>query len=177
MKQIMQKIYNKLIWISFKFMHPNTVAKKVGVKFGKNCNFRTKEFGSEPYLIRVGNNVHTSLNVSFLTHDGSVHVIRTLYDEYNNIDILDEIVIADNVFIGHSVILLPGTKIGSNVIIGAGAVVKGVVESNSVYAGIPAKYICSIEEYIQKNNERFTNTKHMSAEEKKHYLVTNLKGK
>ena len=47
-------------------------------------------------------------------------------------------------------VILPGTVIGNNTIIGAYAVVSGKLESNSVYAGNPARRICSIEEYIQK---------------------------
>ena len=51
-------------------------------------------------------------------------------------------------------VILPGTSIGDNVIIGAGAVVSGKVESNSVYAGNPAKRICSINEYICKREKK-----------------------
>ena len=174
MNKIIEKIYRKIIWISYKFMHPNKVAKKVGVKFGDNCNFRTREFGSEPYLITIGNNVHTSVNVSFVTHDGSVSVLRFLNEKYKDIDILDTINIGNNVFIGHSVIILPGTKVGNNVIIGAGSIVKGVLDSNAVYAGIPAKYICSLEDYIARNKQKFTHTKHMSAEEKKDFLLSKM---
>ena len=171
MKKIVEKIYNKIIWIYYKLINPNKVAKLRGVRYGKNCNFRTKEFGSEPYLIKVGNNVCTSLNVTFITHDGSVNILRYLYNEYKDIDILDQIIIGNNVFIGHSVILLPGTTIGDNVIVGAGSIVKGKLLSNSVYAGVPAKFICTLEEYINKNKNKFTNTKHLSPKEKKEFLI------
>lgn len=50
-------------------------------------------------------------------------------------------------------VVLPGTTVGNNVIIGAYAVASGYLESNSVYAGNPAKRICSIEEYIQKREK------------------------
>ncbi len=50
--------------------------------------------------------------------------------------------------------MLPGVKIGNNVIIGAGAVVTKNVPSNSVYVGNPAKYICTVEEYIEKCRAR-----------------------
>ena len=46
-------------------------------------------------------------------------------------------------------------SIGDNVIIGAGSVVSGKVESNSVYAGNPAKKICSLEEHKNKLAKRF----------------------
>ena len=63
--------------------------------------------------------------------------------------------IGNNVFIGMRSIILQGTNIGDNVIIGAGSVVSGKVESNSVYAGNPAKKICSLEEHKNKLAKRF----------------------
>jgi len=58
--------------------------------------------------------------------------------------------IGNNVFIGQKSIILCGSIIGDNTIIGAGSVVTGIVEGNSVYAGNPAKKIMTIEEYAQK---------------------------
>ena len=47
-----------------------------------------------------------------------------------------------------------GSHIGNNVIIGAGANVNGVIPDNSVVLGNPAKVVCSIDEYVDKNKER-----------------------
>lgn len=52
-------------------------------------------------------------------------------------------------------IILMGANIGDNVIIGAAAVVFGKVEANNVYAGNPAKRICSLDEFYQKRKGRF----------------------
>lgn len=60
------------------------------------------------------------------------------------------ITIAENVFIGLRVTILPNTVIGRNYIIGAGAVVKGNIPEGSVVVGNPAKVICSIEDYKKK---------------------------
>jgi len=49
------------------------------------------------------------------------------------------IFIGRNVFIGANCILLPGTIISDNVIVGANSLVKGKLESNAIYAGIPSK--------------------------------------
>ncbi len=54
-------------------------------------------------------------------------------------------------YIGHGATILCNTRIGDNVIIGAGSVVSGDVAANSVFAGVPAKYICSIEEFKDKH--------------------------
>ena len=154
-----------------KLQSPNTVARKDGVIFGHHCNFRTKNFGSEPYLIEIGDFVTTSRDVDFVTHDGAVSVLRHLYPEYQKIDLIDKIVIRNNVFIGMGAILLPGTYIEDNVIVGARSLVKGRLEANSVYAGIPARRICSLDDYLNKNKHRFIYTKHLSAKEKKETIL------
>jgi acetyltransferase-like isoleucine patch superfamily enzyme len=44
-------------------------------------------------------------------------------------------------WIGHSAIILPGTTIGRNVVVAAGAVVRGVVDDNAVVGGSPARVL------------------------------------
>ncbi len=75
------------------------------------------------------------------------------YDPISNV--IDEtnpqlLRIGDNVFIGMNAIILKGSTIGSNVVIGAGSVVTCDCESESVYAGVPAKKIMSLEQYYKK---------------------------
>ena len=149
----------------------NKLAKLVGVNFGKNCIFMTRAWGSEPYLIHMGDNVNTSSGVSFITHDGSVYVIRKLFPEYKKVDLFGQIVIGNNVFIGINATILPNTQIGDNVIIGAETLVKGNLKSNSVYAGIPMRYICSIEEYLHKHKNNFDNTGDFPPDRKKSFLL------
>ena len=50
--------------------------------------------------------------------------------------------------------VLPNVTIGDNVVIGANSTVTKDIPSNSVYAGNPAKFICTIEEYIEKNKRK-----------------------
>lgn len=52
-------------------------------------------------------------------------------------------------------IILPGTTIGHNCIIGAGSVVGGEYPDNVVIAGNPAKIICTLDEYYQKRKARW----------------------
>lgn len=49
--------------------------------------------------------------------------------------------IGENVWIGSHVCVLAGSNIGSNVVVGAGAVVHGSLESGWFYGGVPAKPI------------------------------------
>ncbi len=61
-----------------------------------------------------------------------------------------KVVIGNNVFIGTKALILKGVTIGDNVVIAAGSVVTSDCESNSVYAGVPARKISSIEDYYKK---------------------------
>ncbi len=45
--------------------------RKTGVTIGKGCIVdKSAIFGSEPWLIRIGDNVRITKNVQFITHDG-----------------------------------------------------------------------------------------------------------
>ncbi len=54
-----------------------------------------------------------------------------------------EVVIGDDVWIGHRVMILPGVHIGNGCVIGAGAVVTRDIPDYAVAGGVPAKVIRS----------------------------------
>ena len=56
----------------------------------------------------------------------------------------------NNVYIGINVTILRGVTIGKNTIIGACSLVNHSCEPNSVYAGVPARKICSLDEWKEK---------------------------
>ncbi|MGR5167022.1 acyltransferase [Vibrio astriarenae] len=152
-------------------MNHTDFARKVGVNFGENCTFNTRDFGSEPYLITIGDNFYCSKNISFITHDGSVNVIRNSVEGYSDIDLFGRISIGNNVFIGVNSVVLPNTIVGDNVIIGAGSVIRGELQSNTVYAGVPVKKICSLDEWFEKNKNGFVNTKKLDYKSKREYIM------
>lgn len=49
--------------------------------------------------------------------------------------------IGNDVWIGHRVTILPGSRIGDGVIIGAGAVVTGEIPAYTIVGGVPAKVL------------------------------------
>lgn len=123
--------------------------KRQGVKLGENISITGKlRVGSEGYLIEIGNDV-TIAGADILTHDGGIRVIRKL-EGNPNLKKQGTVSIRNNSFIGKNSIILPGISIGPNSIVGCGSVVTKNVPPNTVYAGNPAKYICSIEEYKEK---------------------------
>ncbi len=123
--------------------------KRKGVKLGENINLTGRlRVGSEGYLVEIGNDV-TIAGADILTHDGGIRVIRKL-ENNPNLKKQGNVFIKDNSFIGKNSIILPGVSIGPNSIVGCGSVVTKNVPPNTVYAGNPARYICSIKEYKEK---------------------------
>lgn len=86
-------------------------------------------------------------------HDWSYSVVARVYNDAPGKQSITSI--GDNVFIGMNSIILMGSNIEDNVIIGAGSVVSGRIEKNSVYAGNPARKICSLDEYYKKLQNSF----------------------
>lgn len=168
---MLKKVFNKIIWNIASEDKRIKILRKRGVKIGDRCYIeKNVVFGSEPYLISIGNDVRLTANVKFITHDGGMWVARNL-GVLKNADKFGKITIGNNVHIGWDVILMPGVNIGNNTIIGAGAVVTKDIPDNSVAVGIPAKVISSIEEYCEKNSKKVYFTKNMSSLEKKNYLI------
>lgn len=123
---------------------------KNGLQVGENCSFTdAPDFGSEPYLVKLGNHVRISTKVTFLTHDGGTWVFRDL-DIYKHVLKFGKIVIGNNCFIGHGVILMPNVILGDNCVVAAGAIVTKSFPDNTVIAGIPAKPLMTTKEYAEK---------------------------
>ena len=105
-----------------------------------------------PWMLEIGNEVRITTGVTILNHDYSWSVWKTLTGEI--VGGVGKVRIGNNVFIGMNATILMNTEIGDNVIIGAGSVVSGKVESNSVYAGTPARKIMTLEAYMDKRKAR-----------------------
>lgn len=69
-----------------------------------------------------------------------------IYDRTDYVANPKPVKIHKNVWIGERSIILKGTQIGENSIIGAGSVVNGNIPPNSVYAGNPAKEVKKLDE-------------------------------
>lgn len=139
-------------------------ARRIGVRIGSGCRISTTSWGSEPYLIEIGNNVHLTAGVSFVTHDGGVWAFRRTIPAF---DVFGSIMIGDDCYIGNNAIILPGIRIGRTCIVGANSVVTKSIPNGVVAAGNPARFICYSTDYLQRMSERNFETHGMRPDRKR----------
>lgn len=161
-KKIIKKLY---LYYLATFNHTK-FAGYIGVNMGANIFIYGNPinmFGTEPWCITLGDNVHITREVLFVTHDGGTLLYR---NQFPDLEITAQISVGNNVYIGVRSIILPGVKIGNNCIIAAGSVVTKEVPDNSVVGGVPAKLIKTSEEYLSGIKSRSLGLGHLKGTEK-----------
>lgn len=146
---------------------PEKQARHIGVKIGKHCLINTRYWPSEPYLVTIGDNVQVTHCVSIHTHGGG----QAIRQQHPDFDIFGKVVIEDWAYIGAFSQIMPGVTIGEGALVAAGSIVTKSVAPHTVVGGNPARYICTTEEFYQKNKQYNIATKGKSQEEKKNILL------
>lgn len=130
------------------------------VVFGEGCSiwFSTVVRG-DVNSIRIGNNVNIQDGaiIHVTGETGPVNIGNNVSIAHNAV--VHGCTIHDNVLVGIGAIVMDQCIVHGNVIIAAGAVVtkNTVIETGSVYAGVPAKKISDISsEAIKEEIERIT---------------------
>lgn len=149
MKKYSQKL--KKIYLRMRYINDHVeYARKCGVTVGDNCFFSDmSSFGTEPYLINIGNHVMISFGCSFITHDGTVYTAKGITGR-NDLWKYGRITIEDNVSIGANTTILPGVTIGKNSIVGACSLVTKSIPEGEVWGGVPARFIKKTDVYVEK---------------------------
>ena len=92
-----------------------------GMRIGDHCEILNGwDFGSEPYLIEIGDYVRITSGVKFVTHDGGVWVLRNLpevFPELADIDLFGRIKIGNNVHIGFNAVIIPVVTIALSAVV------------------------------------------------------------
>lgn len=126
----------------------------VFASLGQNCSIEDRIIPLYAKCIRIGDNVRLASHVSLVTHDVSHFVINNMGITSPGKRVFCEkigcIEIGNNVFVGTHTTILYNVKIGDNVIIGAGSIVNRDIPANSVAVGVPAKVICTFDEFVDK---------------------------
>lgn len=160
----------RTLYLEFiKIISPVKHARMIGVNLGSNCLiYRSVEWPSEPFLLTIGNNVRLTRGVSIHTHGGG-NVVRRKVPDF---DIFGKVVIKDWAYIGAHAQIMPGVTIGEGVLVAAGSVVTKSVPDGMVVGGNPARILCSVDEYLERNIQYNMHTKGLDEKEKKQRLLT-----
>jgi acetyltransferase-like isoleucine patch superfamily enzyme len=100
--------------------------------------------------IVLGHNVWMGPGVKIISANHNL-LNYYVYDEEEPIEI------GDNCWLGSNAIILPGVKLGSHVVVAAGAVVTEDFPDNSLIGGVPARLIRALDEYDAQSFEDKTN--------------------
>lgn len=175
--KVLKTAYRMLVMLKANSSYTNKLnyLRKSGAKIGNGTrlNCSVAAFGTEPYLVTIGDDCLISSGVSFITHDGGVKVLSDLdYFQGERMDIIAPVRVGNNVYIGSGAYIMPGVTIGNNVVIGAGAIVTHDIPDNSVAVGVPCQVIRTIDEYYENavKRGRLHPTAQMSSDEKKAYF-------
>lgn len=138
------RFFRKIVMLLNREVPTETLIKR-GMKVGKNFNRQQGCFidPSHCFLITIGNDVTMSIRVTVMAHDASTK--KTL--GYTKVG---QVHIGNHVFIGANTTILPGVTIGDYAVIGAGSIVTHNIPARTVAVGVPAKEICSVDEYVER---------------------------
>lgn len=115
---------------------------------GKGGLFCTRQIGTEPYLISLGEETVVASDTMFVTHDMSVTVAARALGRGDHLLPVGEIRIGSYCFIGARSILLPGVSICDRVVVGAGSLVKDSITEPGVYVGIGPRKVGELEDLV-----------------------------
>lgn len=163
-KLILSESYNSDTFIEY--------LRKQGVRIGEATTIyrprKTYIDMTRPYLIEIGDRVKITEEVTILTHGFDWSVANGMYGDI--LGSAGKVKIGNNVFIGMKTTILKGVTIGDNCIIGANSLINHDVPSNSVVGGVPARVLCSVDDYVKRQrSHQAYEAKQMAIEYKKVY--------
>ena len=150
--------------------NPVGFARSLGIRVGANVRVYEVDrgmFGTEPWLITIGDNTYITAGVQFVTHDGGTLPLRR---EVPDLDFTAPITIGNHVYIGMRSIILPGVTIGTRCVVGPGSVVARSIPDNSVAAGVPARIIKTTDDYLEGLKRKSSGCGHLDASGKEAFL-------
>ena len=163
---MIKRIKNKLIMLHKTKINHQTIDdinmeiyRNAGITIGKNCIFCSPlPVWRDSFLLSFGDNVLVSGNVNFLLHDAA----PTTVSGGIGTDLLGRIEI------------MPGVMLADYTVVGARSVVTHSTEQPGlVIAGNPARVVCTVDEYLNKNKDRVVNLDGMSMDDIRAYIDQN----
>jgi maltose O-acetyltransferase len=122
--------------------------RAMGMHIGQGVNLPASTWIDTPtcYLIGIGDWCGFGPQCVILSHDAQM-------DEFLDAGLLGRVVIHESCHFGCRTVILGGVEIGPRTIVGANSVVARSLPPDTVCAGVPAKVICTLEEYLARHRE------------------------
>lgn len=155
---MLKSLYNKIFryWVYSSEERLISFLRKKGVLIGSNFKIRGPIRNilidiTRPSLVTIGNNVEVNRNFTLLTHDMVAGLFRTKYSDF--LPSSGPVKIGDNVRFGVNCTVLKNVTINDNCFIAAGSVVTKDIPANSIAGGVPARVICSLDDYYNRRKK------------------------
>lgn len=120
---------------------------------GENCYYQPTVIPADAWMVSMGDNVKIACGVEFITHDILGFMLngnkRYNAERYFGTHFAP-IIIGNDVAIGGGSTVMPGVKIGDNVIVGTRSLVTKDVPDGAIVAGCPVKIIGTVDELVTK---------------------------
>ncbi|MDO5820063.1 MAG: sugar O-acetyltransferase [Methanobrevibacter sp.] len=142
LKEILGSIGDN-VWIGKRFSFDNGKNIHIGSNFTGNYNLTILDIRE----VYIGDNVMIGPNTLITTVGHPI----TPKGRREHVGMAEPVYIGDDVWLGGNVSILPGVRIGNNVVVGAGAVVTKDIPDNSLALGVPAKVVREIENDIEED--------------------------
>ena len=104
---MLAKIFNFLRHRWWLLRGANYYGRKIGLNVRGKLYFygvRPGAFGSEPWLITLGDNVHIVSGTKFVTHDGGTLILR---HRDPSLELTAPIIVGNNVYFGSDALIMP----------------------------------------------------------------------
>jgi maltose O-acetyltransferase len=126
----------------------------MGLHIGQGVNLPASTWidTTHCFLISIGDWCGFGEQCLILAHDGQM-------DEFLDAGLIGKVTIHESCHFGSRTVILPGVEIGPRTIVGANSVVSSSLPAGTVCAGVPAKAICSLDDYLSRHRERLANTR------------------
>src|SRR5712692_8342728 len=120
--------------------------KGMGLQIGQGVNLPASTWvdTSHCYLISIGDWCGFGEQCLILAHDAQM-------DEFLDAGFVAKVTIHESCHFGSRTVILPGIEVGPRTIVGANSVVAKSLPPETVCAGVPAKVICSLDEYLARH--------------------------
>lgn len=127
----------------------HSCGEDVFIEHGFNCDYGNRiSLGDRVFLnfnctlldggkISIGDDVLIAPNVQILTVN---HPLPS-QERLKKTNLVQDVIVGNNVWIGAGAIILPGVVVGNDVVLGAGSVVTKDLDDGCLYVGNPAKKV------------------------------------